>query len=171
MANSIRIHPTISLVAHQHLEAAIARGETLSGIINRLLIHQLPKPDGTTASGTPNKTPISTLRANLKNIQNKITAKREEHEIKQRKQLTITPSEYEELYDLMRNAAEIRHQLGEGDHPDDVMRRQYRQALDRRETDYEYETLRYDANQMTEEGVRQYKELEGHINVLKDRLK
>ena len=171
MANSIRIHPTISLVAHQHLEAAIARGETLSGIINRLLIHQLPKPDGTTASGTPNKTPISTLRANLKNIQNKIATKREEHEIKQRKQLTITPSEYEELYDLMRNAAEIRHQLGEGDHPDEVMKRRYYGDLYKLEDGFDYETIQYEAGEMTEEGIRQYEELRDHINVLKDRLK
>lgn len=171
MSKTIRIHPTISLVAYQHLEAAIEAGETLSGIINRLLIHQLPKPNQTGTASAPTKVSTTALRAQLKNAQAKVLAKEQEHEVMRRKRITITPEQFGEFYDLVKNAAEIKHQLGEGDHPDEVMKRRYNKELYRLEDGFDYETIRYEAGEMTDEGVRQYEELQGHINTLKDRLK
>lgn len=171
MSKTIRIHPTITLVANQHLQAAIERGETLSGIINRLLIAQLPKPNQTGTASSPNKTPITTLRAQLKNAETKVTAKEQEFEIMRRKAITITADQLNELYDLVADAAQIKHQLGEGDHSDEVMKRRYHKDLYRLEDGFEYETIQYEDGRMTPEAVRQYKELESHINTLKDRLK
>ena len=172
MANTIRIHPTITLVANQHLQAAIDRGETLSGVINRLLISQLPKPNQSGAmGGASTKTPVSTMRVNLKNAQAKVVSKQQEFEVMRHKLITITPEQFGGLYDLIKSTAEIKHQLGEGDAPDEVMKRRYNHDLYRLEDGMEYEALQLEAGKMTPEAIRQYEETLSHINVLKDRLK
>lgn len=175
MAKGIRLQPIVSQKAADKIKAvAEENGETISTIINRLIIGQLANPTTSAVLGvtsTSSKTPITTLRAHLKNAQTKVVAKEQEFEIMRRKCITITPEQLNQYYDLLRDAAQIKHQLGEGDHPDEVMQRRYTRDLYRLEDGFDYETIRYEGDQMTEEGVRQYKELESHINTLKDRLK
>jgi len=155
------------LVSHAE-RSGLPLTQALMSLVDRYV--SLNNEAGGTAS-SPNKTPITTLRAQLKNAQGKVVAKLEEHEVMRRKHITITADQLNELYDLVADAAQIKHQLGEGDHPDEVMKRRYTHDLYRLEDGFEYETIRYEGGQMTDEGVRQYKELESHINTLKDRLK
>lgn len=161
MAKSVRIHPTISLVAHQHLEAAIASGETMSSVINRLLIHQLPKPGHTTTAKTADLNRLlKDLRARLVPYNQKI------------ENGTITFAERDVWYGIVEQIAKTKTTLGmETRDVDEIMQEHYHREYRDLQDEFDYETIRYEAGHMTEEGEKIYKEIEQRINVLKDRLK
>jgi len=120
-------------------------------------------------STQPKKLPISTLRANLKGVREKIAVKHEEKESIERRAGSITFAQQDDLYALYARAAEIKHQLGEDPRTaDEVMRTFYQNELGRLQSDYDYNTERYD--DLTDKGLQDYKEMEERINVLKDRL-
>jgi thiamine pyrophosphate-dependent acetolactate synthase large subunit-like protein len=162
VAKSIRIHPTISMVAHQHLEAAVEAGESMSSIINRLLINQLPKPERAGVSTTK----VSDLNRVLKELLKKSAPYAEKVG-----NGTITYAERDEWYPILEQINKTKIALGtETRDIDEIMQGHYRKEMQALQDEFDYETIRYEAGNMTENGVRIYREMEERINTLKDRL-
>lgn len=85
---------------------------------------------------------------------------------------TITFSESDEWYELRKQLAEVKQQLGAATRsPDEVLRTAYQLELDRLVQHHEAEAENIFNPQSTPEFFKQYEERAQRINTLKDRLK
>lgn len=163
MAKGVRLQPIVSQKAAEKIKlVAEENGETISTIINRLIIMQLTAPQSVIA---PTKTAdlnrqLKDLRARLAPYNQKIEAG------------TITFAEKDAWYEIVEQITKTKTILGmETRNVDEIMREHYHREYQDLLDEYEYETIAFEAGTMTEEGEKIYHETAKRITTLKDRLK
>ena len=162
MAKGIRLQPIVSQKAAEKIKlVSQENGESISTIVNRLILMQLAAPQN---EGIHTK--VSDLNRVLKELLKKSAPYAEKVG-----NGTITYAERDEWYPILEQINKTKIALGtETRDIDEIMQGHYRKEMQALQDEFDYETIRYEAGNMTENGVRIYREMEQRINTLKDRL-
>jgi hypothetical protein len=163
MAKGVRLQPIVSHKAAEKIKlVAEENGETVSTIINRLILMQLANPQS--AMEPKPKTATFKQRLGLLEQRGKTFADRMYDS-------NFTYADQDEWYKVIEQIAKLKHENDAGDPVEQVMQRNYHRELDQLMQQHEADAEDLFNPLATPEFHRIYKERVERINVLKDRLK